>query len=74
MKTLETTTTRNIKTNHGRIRLVLALAGIVIAILSSLALLQDMRTAEQFNLKVSTPFETSKIVTPDLLGKVTAWL
>ena len=68
MKTLDTNA-RNHTTSHGRIRLVLALAGILIAILSSLALVQDIRTAERFNVKVSSPFETAKIVTPDLLGK-----
>jgi hypothetical protein len=66
MKILDTNAARNNTTSHGRIRLVLALAGILIAILSSLALVQDIRTAERFDVKVSSPFETAKIVAPGL--------
>jgi hypothetical protein len=69
MKTPNTHGARNKTTTHRPVRMVLALAGIVIAILSSLTLVQDMRAAERFDLKDSSSFETTKIVTPDLLGK-----
>jgi hypothetical protein len=67
MKTLHTNT-RKVISNHGGNRMALAIAGIVIAILCSIALLQDVRSAEAFNANVPSLLETSRIVVSDFVG------
>jgi len=53
--------------------MVLAIAGIVIAILCSIALLQDVRTAEAFNANVPSLLEASRVVVSNFVGIAMAW-
>lgn len=69
MKTLHTTT-RNVANTHGRIRAILAIVGILIAVLCSIALLQDMHATEALNANVPRLRKTSGIVVSDFVGKV----
>ena len=57
--------------NQVRIRLVLVIAGIVIAFLSMLTLITDWRS-ELFKANVSHQIETSKLVLSDLVGQAMA--
>jgi hypothetical protein len=66
--------TRKLISNHGGIRLILAIAGILIAILCCFALLQDVRSAEELNASAPRLTETSRIAVSDFVGKTMAWL
>ena len=72
MKMLHTDT-RKVISNNGGNRMVLAIAGIVIAILCSIALLQDVRTAEAFNANIPSLLETSRVVVSNFVGIAMAW-
>jgi hypothetical protein len=73
MKTIHTTD-RNIISNHARVRFVLTLAGIVIAVLCSLALWQEARSAERIDTRVPHLLEFSRLVATDLVGEVKTWM
>jgi hypothetical protein len=73
MKTLHTTI-RNVANNHGRIRAILAILGIVIAVLCSIAMLKDMHTMEALNANVAHLMEIPKIVVSEFVGQTKAWL
>jgi hypothetical protein len=72
MKTLDTTTASNVTSSHARVRLVLALAGIIIAILCSVALVRDMRSAERLDASGQS-LPGTKTVASHLLIKVMPW-
>ena len=60
--------------NQGRIRLVLVIAGVVIAFLCLLALAADFRSAELLKANVSHPIESSTKMLSDLVGQTMTWL
>jgi hypothetical protein len=70
MKMFHTTNTRNVPASHGRVRLVLAVVGIVTAVLCAMALLQDVRAAEPLDARAPRLLEISKIMASDLVGEV----
>ncbi len=72
MKTLDATTAPNVTNSHARVRLLLALAGIVIAILCSVALIRDVRSAERLDASGQS-LPVTKIVAPQLLIKLMQW-
>jgi hypothetical protein len=68
MKTLDTSNTRNFKASH--IRMILAVVGILTAVLCAMALLQDVRAAELLNTRAPHGLEISKIMDSDLVDNV----
>lgn len=74
MKTLHTTNTQNANHSHGHVRLMMTLAGIVIAILCSMDFLLEVHSTERLDASIPQLLETSRIVVADLLIEVKAWL
>ena len=72
MKTLHT---NNVNTNQSPrpVHLFTTLTGIVIAILCSVALLQDAGFAKYLDIKVPRVLESSRTVAADLLLEVKTW-
>lgn len=74
MKTLHTTNPLSGTSTHARIRLVLAVVGIVIAVLCAMALLQDVHATTPLDANAPRLLEISKIMASDLVGAVKIWL
>lgn len=74
MKTIETLATPNANPNRARVRSILALLGILIAIFCLLALQQDVHSADGMNVGVAPLIQTSKIIGTNLLMEAKTWL
>jgi hypothetical protein len=74
MKTIHTTTDRNIINNPAHIRSVLTVAGIVIAILCLLALWHEAGSTERMDTRAPHLLEFSRLVATDLVSEVKAWM
>lgn len=72
MKT--TQTSAPIINKHGRIRIALVIAGIVIAFLCMLTLMRDTRSGELSGDHVRHRMKSQRLVVPDFIGKAIAWL
>jgi hypothetical protein len=70
MKTPDTTINHNATINQSRVRLLLTLAGIVTAVLCSIALRYDGPSALRMDVGLPHLFDTSKIVAAGLFGDV----
>ena len=70
MKTLHTTHPHHVTATHARIRLALAVVGIITAVLCAMALLQDVRATTTSETKPPRLLQISKIVASDLVGEV----
>lgn len=64
---------RKVLINHRVNRIILAIAGIAIAMLCSIALLRDMHSAEALNANVPSFWETSRLLVLDFVGIAMAW-
>lgn len=71
MKT--TQTSAPIINKHGRIRIALVIAGIVIAFLCMLTLMRDTRSGELSGDHVHR-MKSQRLVVPDFIGKAITWL
>jgi hypothetical protein len=74
MKTLPLTPSHNVTANPGRYRLLLTLAGIVIAVLCWIALIRDVRSEEHMDVQVLRFQKSAKIFPVDLFGHAKTWL
>lgn len=74
MKTLHATINSQVTDSRARIRFVLTLAGILTAILCSMALRQEVRTSEGIDRTSPRVVEASRIIVAGLVGEVKAWL
>jgi hypothetical protein len=74
MKTFHTITPANVTTSHVRVRFILALVGIVTAILCAITLVHDdVHAADLFQAKVPHFLETPNVTVSDLVGAVKIW-
>lgn len=74
MKTLNTLTRPTVNQNSKRVRTILTLLGIVIAIFCVVALCQEGRSADIMNVGIPPLIQTSKIVGAELFMAVKTWL
>ena len=72
MKTIHTTTERNIINNPSWIRSALTVAGIVIAVLCLLALWHEAGSTERMDTRAPHLLEFSRLVATDLVTEVKA--
>ncbi|WP_276372734.1 hypothetical protein [Chryseolinea sp. H1M3-3] len=74
MKTFHTITPANVTISHVRVRFILALVGIVTAILCAITLMHDdVHAADLFQASVPHLLETPKIMFSDLVGAIKIW-
>ncbi len=70
MKTLHTINTSNVTVSHASVRLILAIVGIVTAVLCAIALMNDVRAAELFQARIPRLLELPKIMVADFVSHV----
>lgn len=74
MKTHHTIANRTIINNRARVRSILSVAGIVVAVLCSLVLWKEARSAERMETKAPRLVELTRVTATGLIGEVAAWM